>query len=150
MLRADSAEPLRGPTLKLRFGCNMPRFAGSFGVPGPRMPGANLVCVGLPPNRGMFLPGGPRLGRGPGGRRPGDSGWDNDGLIFRGLDARFGAAGLLNWEEDAVDAAWFVELCVPALRPLAAEGVEVLGGASRLIALLKGRKMPAPGMFVLK
>lgn len=98
----------------------------------------------------MFLPGGPRLGRGPGGRRPGDSGWDSDGLIFLGLGARLGAAGLFNWEADGVGAVWFVELCVPALKPLAAEGVEVLGGTSRLMALFKGRKMPAPGMFVLK
>lgn len=68
-----------------------------------------------------------------------------------------GPTDLLNSGTDGVGGV-FVEFCVPTLRPPMVLAVGVCGneledepgGESRLTALLRGRKMPAPGRVVVK
>lgn len=110
----------------------------------------------------MGFAGAPMLGRAPeaiGSLRSGDSGRESEGLgcFPSGLVTRGGAGGLLNWAAVEVGGVKFVEFWVPALKPPVAltgvignELVAELGGESRLIALLSGRKMPAPSMLVVK
>lgn len=75
------------------------------------------------------------------------------GFLPCGLEARPGPTDLLNCGKDGVWGVWFVEFWVPALRPC--EGVignELVAevGESRLTALFRGKKMPAPGILVPK
>lgn len=91
--------------------------------------------------------------------RVGDSGRGSEGLDFfpNGLGGRPGPTDLENCGKEGVGGVKFVEFCVPAFRPFAAEtgvfGNEIDAPAeegSRLTALFKGRKIPAPGIFVAK
>lgn len=97
-------------------------------------------------------------------RRTGESGRGRDvrggrRLPCCGLGARGIGPPLTDWlnlGREGVGGVKLVEFWLPSLRPvpllLAAVGVmgKAEGEASRRTALLRGRKMPAPGMFVLK
>lgn len=146
--------------LTFRFVCNMPFLAGSPGATAPLTFLENLLCVGLP-YRGMdFAVGVPMLGLVPGGNcslRTGDSGRrEGRGFLASGLDARPGPTDLLNWGTEGVGGV-LVEFWVPTFKPPVTEAgvmgkelVAELGGESRLMALLRGRNMPAPGTVVVK
>lgn len=90
--------------------------------------------------------------------RVGDSGRGSEGRDFfpNGLDGRPGPTDLENCGNEGVGGVKFVEFCVPAFKPFAAD-IGVFGKdiaeaevGSRLTALFSGRKIPAPGTFVAK
>lgn len=97
-------------------------------------------------------------GRGPGvmSLLTGDSGRCSEGRIFlpSGLAARPGPTDWLNLGSPGVGGVKFVEFWLATFNPpLAGVCGNVLAdsdGASRLMALDRGRKMPAPGWTVVK
>lgn len=89
--------------------------------------------------------------------RTGDSGRNEGrGFLASGLDARPGPTDLLSCGTEGVGGV-LVEFWVPARKPPVVEAgvmgkelVAEFGGESRLMALFKGRNMPAPGTEVVK
>lgn len=142
---------LRGPTLPFRA-CPGYRLLGSPAV--PRTLWANLLAeVGLPNLAGGFGIGVAMDGRGPGvmSLRTGDSGRGNDGRIFlpSGLWARPGPTDWLNFGSPGLGDVKFVEFWLatfnPPLAGVTGNALPGIEGESRLAALDRGRKMPAPG-----
>jgi len=126
----------------------------------PRTLWANLLAeVGLPNLGGPVLGAGVAIdGRGPGviSLLTGDSGRCSDGRIFlpRGLEARVGPTDWLNLGNPGVGGVKFVEFWLaifnPALAGVIGKELPDMDAVSRLIALERGRKMPAPGCAVVK
>jgi hypothetical protein len=158
-----SADALRGPILGLRS------RVGSFLLGSPVVPRTLcenlLTVVGLPNRPGPDLgPGVAFEGRGPGvicNLRTGESGLGCDvrgGFFPIGLAARPGPTDLLKFGSDGVGGVKFVEFWFASFSPPAVDMVGVIGnelaaevgGESRLTALDRGKKMPAPGLVVVK
>ena len=156
MVDPPRAEALRGPMLAFRSGLH-PFLLGSPTV--PRTLCENLFAVGLP-NRDATLGAGVAMdGREEGvcSLRTGESGRGREvlGLLPWGLGARPGPTDWLNLDRDGVGGVKLVEFWLPTLRPGPVVGVSgnelaEVGGDSRLTALVRGRKMPAPGADVVK
>lgn len=122
-----------------------------------------MFDVGLPNLCGGLGPGVVIEGRGPGviwSLLTGDSGRASEGRGFlpEGLAARPGPTDWLNFGKDGVGGVKFVEFWFATLSPpdivdmVGVSGNELadVGGDSRLIALDRGKKIPAPGTVVVK
>ena len=125
----------------------------------PRTLCENLLAVGLPNRDVTFGAGVAMEGREEGvcSLRTGESGRGRDvlGRLPCGLGARPGPIDWLNLDKEGVGGVKFVEFWLPIFRPELVVGVSGneladVGGDSRLTALFRGKKMPAPGADVVK